>query len=122
TPAPPAQSPLGQPTQTRPAPPHHEGTTMTTMPEQDAAPAAGATAVAVQTASSPTGASTGSVVGSMFGHFWPERESLRTAPLALLGSVAVGLLGAVILPERSFGIGTFLVLLAAGALVLWLSV
>lgn len=66
--------------------------------------------------------STGSVVASMFGGFWPERASLRTAPVALFGSVLVGLLGALILPDRAFGIGTFLVLMAAGALVLRSSV
>lgn len=58
----------------------------------------------------------------MFGSFWPERATLRTAPVALFGSLAVGLLGALILPDRLFGIGTFLVLAAAGALVLRMSV
>ena len=114
----PAQHPL--------TPPHHDGTTMNAPaqgPAADAAAratAAGATAVAVQTA--PPLSSTGSVVGSIFGPFWPEPESLRTAPIALLGSVTVGLLGAIILPDRLWGVGTFLVLLAAGALVLRMSV
>ncbi|USQ75073.1 DUF4153 domain-containing protein [Ornithinimicrobium cryptoxanthini] len=118
-----AELPL-HPDQT-PSAPSPERTIMTMTPEQGAAPASGVTAVAVQAAPSsatPTDAPNGSVIASMFGHFWPERDSLRTAPGALLGSVAVGLLGAIILPERNFGIGTFLVLLAAGALVLRLSV
>ncbi|MCK0111153.1 DUF4173 domain-containing protein [Ornithinimicrobium sp. F0845] len=67
-------------------------------------------------------ASTTSVIASMFGSFWPERATLRTAPAALFGSLAIGLLGALILPDRMFGLGTFLVLVAAGALVLRLSV
>lgn len=63
-------------------------------------------------------APTASVIESMFDGLWPERTILRTAPLALFGSLAVGLLGALILPDRLFGLGTFLVLLAAGVLVL----
>ncbi len=56
------------------------------------------------------------------GGFWPERASLRTAPLALFGSVAVGVLAAVVIPDRSFGVGTFLLLLLAGGLILRCSI
>lgn len=63
-----------------------------------------------------------SVVESMFGGLWPERADLTTAPTALLGSVLVGLLAAVVLPERLLGLGTLLVLAAAGGLILWKSV
>lgn len=69
-----------------------------------------------------TNSSSGSVVEQLFGGLWPERASLRTAPVALFASLAVGLVGALVLPDRYFGIGTFLVLLLAGALVLSLSV
>jgi hypothetical protein len=66
--------------------------------------------------------STTSVMASMFGGLWPERDSLRSAPVALSGSVLVGLVAAAVLPERALGIGTFLVLLLAGGLVLQHSV
>lgn len=62
------------------------------------------------------------VPAAVQGTFWPERETLRTAPLAVLASVAIGLLAAIVLPERALGIGTFVVLLVAGALVSRLSI
>ncbi|RIK12531.1 MAG: histidine kinase, partial [Acidobacteria bacterium] len=65
----------------------------------------------------------GTVVDALFGRLWPERaDRLRTAPLPLAASVAVGALAAAVLPYRNLGIGTALVLLAAGLLVLTLSV
>lgn len=106
----------------------------TTMPSASTSAATPTGASSPTGASGPTGApapgesapahdaSSPSVIGSMFGSFWPERPSLRTAPVALAGSVAVGLLGALVLPERLFGIGTFLVLMSAGGLVLRMSV
>jgi hypothetical protein len=51
---------------------------------------------------------------------WPERESGPQIGL-LAGSVVVGLVGALILPYRDIGIGTLLVLLGSGGLMLWAS-
>ncbi|TQL49911.1 DUF4153 domain-containing protein [Ornithinicoccus hortensis] len=59
---------------------------------------------------------------ALFGDFWPERESLRTATGQLAGSVAVGALAALVLPYRNIGLGVLLVLLLAGGLVLASSV
>src|SRR5699024_9581825 len=53
-------------------------------------------------------------------HVWPE-EGLTTAPLPLLGSVAIGVLAATLLPERNLGLAAFVILLLGGGLVLALS-
>ena len=58
-----------------------------------------------------------SLLDELFGSFWPNRAVPGRLPL-LLGSVGVGLLAAMVLPFRDAGLGTFLVLLAAGAVVL----
>ncbi|GAB3519633.1 DUF4153 domain-containing protein [Arthrobacter monumenti] len=57
---------------------------------------------------------------SLFGNYWPER-GLQTAPVALYSSIAIGILAAVVLPYRNFGLGTLLVLLVSGGLMLTLS-
>jgi two-component system, OmpR family, sensor histidine kinase BaeS len=59
----------------------------------------------------PTG-----LLDDVFGRFWPERGVAARLSI-LLGALAVGLLAAVVLPLRDPGIGTFLVLLAAGVVV-----
>ena len=57
------------------------------------------------------------LLADLFGAFWPDRGvPARLAVLA--GAVATGILGGVVMPERSLGLGTFLVLLAAGGVVL----
>ncbi|WP_035770076.1 DUF4153 domain-containing protein [Arthrobacter castelli] len=61
-----------------------------------------------------------SFASSLFGDYWPER-GLRTAPVPLYASIAIGLLAAVVLPYRNFGLATLLVLVASGALMLTLS-
>lgn len=58
-----------------------------------------------------------SLLDELLGGFWPDRGVPARLPL-LLGAVAVGVLGGVILPFRDAGVGTFLVLLAAGGVVL----
>jgi signal transduction histidine kinase len=60
-------------------------------------------------------------IDSLFGDYWPEHGP-RTAPLPLYASIAVGALAASVLPYRSFGIGTLLVLLVSGGLLVGLSV
>ncbi|MDQ3382994.1 MAG: DUF4173 domain-containing protein, partial [Actinomycetota bacterium] len=72
----------------------------------------------------PTGASAiplPSSADSLFGDYWPER-GLRTAPLPLYASIAIGALAAAVLPYRDLGLGTVLVLLVSGGLALALSV
>lgn len=57
----------------------------------------------------------------MFGKFWPDAKvpgSLR----ALLWCAGVGVLAGIVLPFRDLGIGTFVVLLAAGGVILGFSV
>ena len=50
--------------------------------------------------------------------FWPE-DGLPARAGVLLASVGVGVLAGVILPERNFGLGTFLILMAFGATVFY---
>jgi two-component system, OmpR family, sensor histidine kinase BaeS len=58
---------------------------------------------------------------TLFGRFWPE-TGVPGYISGVLSSLGVGLLAAVVLPFRDFGLGTFVVLLAAGAVVLGFSV
>lgn len=62
---------------------------------------------------------TGNLADDVFGGRWPDRAPAR--PAALLACLGVGLLGAVALPFATPGLGATLVLLAAGAVVVWLS-
>ncbi|HYG94663.1 MAG TPA: HAMP domain-containing sensor histidine kinase, partial [Nocardioides sp.] len=57
------------------------------------------------------------LLDELFGGFWPEHGAPARLPV-LGAAVAVGLLASVVLPFRDAGIGTFLVLLAAGGVVL----
>ena len=57
------------------------------------------------------------LLDDLFGGFWPERGVPPRIGL-LLGAAATGVLGSVVLVDRDLGIGTFLVLLAAGSVVL----
>jgi len=52
----------------------------------------------------------------LFGDIWPDKAAPDIRPV--LASLGVGLLAAFIFPDRNLGVGTFLVLLAAGATVL----
>lgn len=54
---------------------------------------------------------------ALFGTFWPEKALSGNTRL-LLACVGVGLLAGIVLPFRDLGLGTSLVLLAAGATVL----
>ncbi|WP_296601918.1 DUF4153 domain-containing protein [Nocardioides sp.] len=56
------------------------------------------------------------VLDDVFGPAWPDRGVPARLSL-LLGAIAVGVLGGLVLPERDLGIGTALVLLAAGTVV-----
>ena len=54
---------------------------------------------------------------AIFGDFWPER-SLPGEVRVLLGALAVGVLAGIVLPYRDLGLGTFVVLVAAGGVLL----
>ncbi|WP_435741379.1 DUF4153 domain-containing protein [Nocardioides sp. SYSU DS0663] len=58
-----------------------------------------------------------SLLDDVFGRFWPDR-GVGPRLGVLLGAVATGILASILLPERQLGLGTFLVLLAAGGVVL----
>jgi two-component system, OmpR family, sensor histidine kinase BaeS len=55
--------------------------------------------------------------GDVLGSFWPERHLPARLSL-LLGAAGTGLVAALVLVGRDLGLGTFLVLLAAGGVVL----
>lgn len=57
------------------------------------------------------------LLDDVFGGFWPDR-GVPARVSVLLGALATGVLGGVVLPDRGLGIGTFFVLLAAGGVVL----
>jgi signal transduction histidine kinase len=82
-------------------------------------------ASAVQTPSTPTPAAAVRVPESgmdlMFGKFWPDNR-LAGNLRVVLWCLGVGLLAGIVLPFRDLGLGTFLVLLAAGAVILNFSV
>ncbi len=58
-----------------------------------------------------------SVSDDLLGSFWPDAGVPARVGL-LAGALGAGVLGGLLLPERALGLGTFLVLLAAGAVVL----
>ena len=62
--------------------------------------------------------STGPLMADVFGRFWPE-EGLPARISVLLASVGVGVLAGLVLVERDLGLGTFLVLMAAGATIFY---
>ncbi|WP_237565510.1 DUF4153 domain-containing protein [Ornithinimicrobium cavernae] len=111
----------------RPAPtssPHDPGETVAMTPATSAPRPPEETMVNTTTPTERPAAtaSNASMIEAVFGGLWPERDELRTAPVALFGSVVAGFIGAVVVPDRAFSIGTFLVLLLAGGLVLRMSV
>ncbi|MFN4114819.1 MAG: sensor histidine kinase, partial [Sphingomonadaceae bacterium] len=60
-------------------------------------------------------------VDALFGRFWPE-TTLPGNVRAVWWSLGVGLLAGIVLPFRDLGLGTFVVLLAAGGVVLGFAV
>jgi len=57
------------------------------------------------------------VAGDLLGSFWPDRGVQARLGL-LLGALGVGLLAALVLPYRDAGIGTFVVLVSGGVVVM----
>jgi two-component system sensor histidine kinase BaeS len=87
-------------------------------PEEPAAPPALVTSAAAAPPASRPGPVAGvSVTDSLFGDLWPDRSVPGNVPV-LLGAVGVGVLAGVVLPFRALGLGWFVVLLAAGAVLL----
>ncbi|KAA1425805.1 DUF4153 domain-containing protein [Nocardioides antri] len=72
--------------------------------------------VAVPPQRPPTAAAP-SLTEATFGDFWPER-GLPGNLRVLLGALGVGLLAGIVLPYRDLGLGVFVVLVAAGGVVL----
>jgi two-component system sensor histidine kinase BaeS len=58
-----------------------------------------------------------SALDTLFGGFWPD-EGVPGNLRAVLCSLGVGLLAGIVVPFRDLGLGTFLVMLAAGGVVL----
>ena len=67
--------------------------------------------------SSPGRAAVPSLTDMIFSDFWPDHAVPGNVPV-LLGALGVGVLAGVVLPFRDFGLGVFLVLLAAGGVLL----
>jgi len=65
----------------------------------------------------PTAVAPTSLVDDLLGSFWPDR-GVPARVVVLLSAIGVGLLAAAVLPYRDAGIGTFLVLLAGGVVVM----
>ncbi len=91
---PPAPQPAPQPAP-RPAPPPASGDSPGTAPAVPARP----------------------LLDDLFGAFWPER-GVPARLGVLLSAVATGVLAGLVLPDRELGVGTLVVLLAAGGVVL----
>jgi len=84
------------------------------VPESAAAPA---DSPATAQASKPNRAAVPSLTDTAFGDFWPDRAVPGNVPV-LLGALGVGVLAGVVLPFRGLGLGMFLVLVAAGGVLL----
>ncbi len=81
-----------------------------TPPEEDPVP------VTTPAPPPPTPVAPPSVLDDLLGGFWPER-GVPARLGVLLGAVGVGVLAGLVLPFRDLGLGTTLVLLAAGGVV-----
>ncbi len=84
------------------------------MPESAAAPVG---SPAAAQASAPSRAAVPSLTDTAFGDFWPDRAVPGNVGV-LLGALGVGVLAGVVLPFRGLGLGMFLVLVAAGGVLL----
>ncbi len=94
-------------------PPHLEQEPMATTPT----PAPAASAPTPTSPTAPTPVTAPPLLDGIFGEFWPER-GVPARLAILLGSLGAGLLGGIVFPFRDLGVGTFLVLLAAGGVIL----
>ncbi len=72
-------------------------------------------------APAPTPVVPESTLDALFGRFWPE-DGLAGSARAVLACLVVGILAAIVIPERDPGLGSLLVLLAMGGVILAFSV
>ncbi len=118
------QLPLDPPDRTTTNTPATQSTQGNSMTTTTPTPAAGRPTPATGTeAPQPPGPAAGGGAAppvSPLAGLWPERDNGPQIVL-VAGSVVVGLVGALILPFRDIGIGTLLILLSAGGLMLWAS-
>lgn len=105
----------------RPAHPQEEPVPTTPPPHRSPAPQSSAAqspaAQSPAAATAPVAVPAQPVLDDAFGSFWPDR-GVAADPRLLLGAAAAGLLAGAVLPLRDLGLGTVLVLLAAGGVVL----
>ncbi len=89
-----------------------------TVPEEIPVPEPTAPPIAVPPPPmSPAPTTPPALTDSIFGDFWPER-SLPGNLRVLLGALGVGVLAGIVLPYRDLGLGVFVVLVSAGAVLL----
>ncbi|MER7559460.1 DUF4153 domain-containing protein [Nocardioides sp. NPDC126508] len=97
--------------------PTHEETQMPTTPPA-AEPAEPAQPVAPPAGAAPKAAyAAPSVLDDIFGTYWPDSGVAGRFGL-FIGAAVAGLLGGLLIPDRNAGLGTVIVLLAAGGVVM----
>nr|WP_218861587.1 DUF4153 domain-containing protein [Nocardioides panzhihuensis] len=116
---PPARAIPHQLDASRPAPTHEETQMPTTPPAAEPAePAQPVDARETATSADPKAAYvTPSVLDDIFGTYWPDSGVTGRFGL-FIGAVVAGLLGGLLIPDRNAGLGTVIVLLAAGGVVM----
>ncbi|MBC7279236.1 DUF4153 domain-containing protein [Nocardioides sp.] len=102
-----------------PAPTHEETQMPTTPPAAEPAePAQPADTPQTETSTDPKAAYVApSVLDDIFGTYWPDSGVSGRFGL-FIGAAVAGLLGGLLIPDRNAGLGTVIVLLAAGGVVM----
>ncbi|MER7606000.1 DUF4153 domain-containing protein [Nocardioides sp. NPDC127503] len=95
--------------------PTHEESQMPTTPPA-AEPAEPARPIEAPTTDPKAAYATPSVLDDIFGTYWPDSGVAGRFGL-FIGAVVAGLLGGLLIPDRNAGLGTVIVLLAAGGVV-----
>ncbi|MDQ4112730.1 MAG: DUF4173 domain-containing protein [Actinomycetota bacterium] len=112
---PPARAVPDQHTPSHLTPTHEESQMPTTPPAAE--PAEPARPVDAPTADPKAAYATPSVLDDIFGTYWPDSGVAGRFGL-FIGAVVAGLLGGLLIPDRNAGLGTVIVLLAAGGVVM----
>ncbi len=101
--------------------PTHEESQMSTTPPaaEPAEPSITPTTTTADTKAADTKAAetTPSILDDVFGTYWPDSGVVGRFGL-FIGAVVAGLLGGLLIPDRNAGLGTVVVLLAAGGVVM----
>ncbi|MEU6138458.1 DUF4153 domain-containing protein [Nocardioides sp. NPDC047086] len=97
--------------------PTHEESQMPTTPPA-AEPAEPAKPVDIPAAAPKAADATPSVLDDIFGIYWPDSGVAGRFGL-FIGAVVAGLLGGLLIPDRNAGLGTVIVMLAAGGVVMF---